>query len=498
MKLKTKLIVAFVTLIILPVGLIVLAVYGFGSYQIKVIEKTYELSGTTYESLLNSVQMMNRLAEQSYHKLKDIAQEDPEKLEDATYLEKVNQKLERKSSYLIVRRGENISYIGADSTKTQKVIEHLPQYQGEEGASENGVYLGGESRALVKQIDFQYPDKEKGSIFIVTDAASMVPEVKAFLVDIVFAVIAILFLTASVFILWIYRSVVSPIRRMQAAAANIKEGNLDFHLEAEADDELGELCHSMEDMRLKLKDTMEEKLVYDKESKELISNISHDLKTPITAIKGYVEGIMDGVADTPEKIDKYIRTIYNKANEMDALINELTLYSKIDMNRIPYNFATIPVNAYFEDCAEDLSLELEAKGVDFSYSNFVEGDIRIIADAEQLKRVINNIVNNSLKYMDKEKAKIQLRVKDVGDFIQVELEDNGKGIANKDLPNIFERFYRADASRNSSKGGSGIGLSIVKKIIEEHGGKIWATSKEGTGTIMYFVIRKYQEVPVHE
>lgn len=207
---------------------------------------------------------------------------------------------------------------------------------------------------------------------------------------------------------------------------------------------------------------------------------------------------MDGVADTPEKIDKYIRTIYNKANEMDALINELTLYSKIDMNRIPYNFATIPVNAYFEDCAEDLSLELEAKGVDFSYSNFVEGDIRIIADAEQLKRVINNIVNNSLKYMDKEKAKIQLRVKDVGDFIQVELEDNGKGIANKDLPNIFERFYRADASRNSSKGGSGIGLSIVKKIIEEHGGKIWATSKEGTGTIMYFVIRKYQEVPVHE
>ena len=125
----------------------------------------------------------------------------------------------------------------------------------------------------------------------------------------------------------------------------------------------------------------------------------------------------------------------------------------------------------------------------------MEDDQKIIADPEQLKRVINNIISNSLKYMEREHGLINLRVKDVGDFIQVELEDNGKGIAAKDLPNIFDRFYRTDASRNSSKGGSGIGLSIVKKIIEDHGGKIWATSREGTGTVMYFVIRKYQEVP---
>ena len=218
----------------------------------------------------------------------------------------------------------------------------------------------------------------------------------------------------------------------------------------------------------------------------------------MTTIKGYAEGIMDGVADTPEKVDKYIRTIYNKASEMDLLINELTLYSKIDTNRIPYNFDILSVNEYFNDCAEDLSVELESKNVEFGYFNYVTPDVRVIADAEQMKRVIHNIVNNSLKYMDKDKAKINLRVKDVGDFIQAEIEDNGKGIAAKDLPNIFDRFYRTDASRNSSKGGSGIGLSIVKKIIEEHGGKIWATSREHTGTTMYFVLRKYQEVPVHE
>ena len=308
----------------------------------------------------------------------------------------------------------------------------------------------------------------------------------------------IVFCTASALIFWIYRTVSLPLAKLQAAARNIKEGNLDFEIKNETNDEIGQLCQDFEEMRLRLKANAEEKVAYDKENKELISNISHDLKTPITAIKGYVEGIMDGVADTPEKMDRYIKTIYNKANEMDLLINELTFYSKIDTNRIPYNFNTIPVNAYFDDCAEELSMELESKNVEFGYFNYVEGDVKIIADAEQIKRVIHNIINNSLKYMDKAKGMINLRVKDVGDFVQVELEDNGKGIAAKDLTKIFERFYRTDASRNSSKGGSGIGLSIVKKIVEEHGGKIWATSREGTGTTMYFVLRKYQEVPIHE
>ena len=95
--------------------------------------------------------------------------------------------------------------------------------------------------------------------------------------------------------------------------------------------------------------------------------------------------------------------------------------------------------------------------------------------------------------MNKTEKFINIRIKDVGDFIQVEIEDNGRGIAQKDLPYIFDRFYRTDASRNSATGGSGIGLSIVKKIIEDHGGYIWATSKEGEGTCMHFVLRKYQE-----
>ena len=296
--------------------------------------------------------------------------------------------------------------------------------------------------------------------------------------------------------LWIYRSVATPLVKLRKATQNIKEGNLDFVLDVDGSDEFSELCRDFEEMRRRLKESAEEKIILDKENKELISNISHDLKTPITAVKGYVEGIMDGVADTPEKMDRYVRTIYNKTNEMDHLINELTFYSKIDTNRIPYTFSKLNVEDYFSDCAEEIGLELETRGIQLYYANYVDRNVQVIADGEQIRRVIHNIIGNAIKYMDKQKGVIQIRVKDVGDFVQVEIEDNGKGIASKDLAFIFDRFYRTDVSRNSSKGGSGIGLSIVRKIMEDHGGKVWATSREGIGTIMYFVLRKYQEVPM--
>ena len=320
------------------------------------------------------------------------------------------------------------------------------------------------------------------------------PEIQQFIISACIAVVLILAFTAMIMMVWIYGSIISPIHKLQEAAQNVEEGNLNFEIKPEKDDEMGRLMQAFEKMRIRLRDNAEEKLKSDRESKELISNISHDLKTPITAIKGYVEGIRDGVADTPEKMEKYIGTIYNKANEMDTLINELTFYSKIDTNRIPYTFSKLNVEDYFADCAEEVGLELETRGIELVYANYVEDNVQVIADGEQIRRVIHNIISNAIKYMDKPKGIIQIRIKDVGDFIQVEIEDNGKGIAAKDLPSIFDRFYRTDVSRNSSKGGSGIGLSIVKKILEDHGGKVWATSREGIGTIMYFVLRKYQEV----
>lgn len=497
MKFKTRLIVAFFTVIMVPILLASLAILLLGRYQISSIEKTYGLKSTSLEVLSNPVQVLGQLTVEPFHELRKTAEQDPDSLEDATYLGEFNQMLSDKKSCLIVRKDDTITYMGTEMDDVEDVLQKLPAYGSTGTSSDSGLYFGGNVQALIRQVDFRYTDGARGSAFIITDVGSMIPEIREFAVDTLVAVALVLIFTAALLVLWIYRTVMQPLRKVQQAAQNIKEGNLDFEIKWKTDDELGQLCRAFEEMRRRLKATAEEKLAFDKENKELISNISHDLKTPVTTIKGYAEGIMDGVADTPEKLGKYIRTIYNKAGEMDTLINELTFYSKIDTNRIPYNFDTLSVNNYFNDCAEDLALELEQRNVEFGYFNYVEEDVRVIADAEQIKRVIHNIINNSLKYMDKKQGKINLRVKDVGDFVQVEIEDNGCGIAAKDLTNIFERFYRTDASRNSSKGGSGIGLSVVKKILEDHGGKIWATSREGTGTTMYFVLRKYQEVPVN-
>ena len=126
-------------------------------------------------------------------------------------------------------------------------------------------------------------------------------------------------------------------------------------------------------------------------------------------------------------MDRYVRTIYNKTNEMDHLINELTFYSKIDTNRIPYTFSKLNVDDYFSDCAEEIGLELETRGIQLYYANYVDRNVLVIADGEQIRRVIHNIIGNAIKYMDKTKGVIQIRVKDVGDFVQVEIEDNEKG-----------------------------------------------------------------------
>ena len=496
MKLKSKIIISFCIIIFVPIVLMMAALFSFQRIQVKAIEQTYGIKENNYSYFSNSMQLLSRFTRESFETLLDLSKQDPDKLENKAFLEQMNDTLREKYSYLVVRRGDELIYVGDD--KEASLLTDLPAYGGEESGADTGIYVDGDKQALIKQIDFVYTDGSQGSVFIITILEETVPELKSLMADVGISIILILILTACMLTVWIYTSFINPIKKLQVAAQNIKDGNLDFTVDVETNDEIGELCRNFEEMRQRLKDNAEEKLSGERENKALISNIAHDLKTPITAVKGYAEGLIDGVADTPEKRDKYIRTIYNKANEMDTLINELTLYAKIDTNRIPYNFAKLNVAEYFNDCIEEIGLDLEAKNIGLAYFNYADEDVQIIADPEQLKRVVNNIVGNSVKYLDKQKGFINIRIKDVGDFIQVEIEDNGRGIAARDLPYIFDRFYRADASRNSATGGSGIGLSIVKKIIEDHGGKIWATSKESIGTVMYFVLRKYQEVPYEQ
>ena len=493
MKIKTRLVIAFFTTVLMPVCLLCLAMLLLGVHSVRSIEETFGID-FSFGYYVNSLQVISDSTENVCSDMRQKAAEDPAAFDSFAYLQEINSELTEKVSYLVVIRNGELYYKGSERA-TDDLIRILPPCDDGTQPSTAGVIVGRKKRALVRQVNITFSDGGTGAAYVVTPASAVIPQVHALIIQMAVSVVFILILTAGGLTLWIYRGIRTPIRRLQEATDRITRGDLDFTVEAPGNDELSDLCRSFEMMRQRLAESEAEKARYDQENRELISNISHDLKTPITTVKGYVEGIMDGVADTPEKMERYIRTIYNKAIEMDRLINELTFYSKIDANRIPYHFTRLNAAEFFEDCAEEVSMDLEQQGVTFRYVNRTDRGVRIIADPEQLKRVIGNIITNSVKYMDKKDGFIELRILDAGDFIQVELEDNGKGISQKELPHIFDRFYRADSSRNSEQGGSGIGLSIVRKIIEDHSGKIWAVSTPGRGTTMCFVIRKYQEVP---
>lgn len=494
MKLRNRLVIAFIIILLVPVGLVALCITMLNGYQVRLLHQAYGVQ--TDESNLfnaNTIELFDALAEKSNSTVVDELENNREQFRDVEYLAELNEKISSWYSFLVVRCDDEFLYFGKSGDWSSELLSQLPGYGAAISSNNLRVYTGDVTNCLMNQNDFIFRDGTKGTVFVITPITAL-PQLKSMYLELAVSVVIIMLFTALLLIIWIYSSIISPIHKLQKATRAIRDGNLDYEVDVKGEDEISQLCMDFEEMRRRLKENSEEKVHYDEDNKELISNISHDLKTPITAIKGYVEGIMDGVASSPDKLDKYIRTIYNKANDMDRLIDELTFYSKIDTNKIPYNFAPINVAAYFGDCSEELMLDLEGQGIEMQYMNFCDADVEVIADAEQMKRVVNNIINNSIKYMDKKKGIINMRIKDLGDFVQVEIEDNGKGIAAKDLPYIFDRFYRTDKARNSQKGGSGIGLSIVHKIIEDHGGQIWATSREGTGTVMHFALRKYQEV----
>lgn len=491
MKLSTKVKISFGLLILMPVLLFAITMIALTAFQIKEINSQYNTSGTSYETLTNPVDLIQSICQSQYEELKDAADRDPELFSEEAFLTDMNNALGKRSAFLIVVQNGVNTYSGsALSSQILKELENIDPTE----SGENSIYLGGEYQVLVENVQFTTETGVEGTAYIVMEIQELIPQMRMLIFDGIIAVVLILILTSALFTTWIFRETVRPIKKLKLATYNIKNGNLDFELNVKGRDEVSELCRDFDEMRRRLKENADGKVRADAENKELISNISHDLKTPITAIKGYVEGIMDGVADTDEKMDRYIRTIYNKACDMDKLIDELTFYSKIDTNRIPYHYSRINLTDYFDDCVEELTIELEAKGIRLVYDNRLSADTKIVADAEQFKRVINNITGNSVKYMEKEQGEIGIALWEDDFWVYIDIKDNGKGISREDLPYIFDRFYRTDASRNSRQGGSGIGLSIVKKIISDHGGSISAESDLGKGTTMHIMMSRYREV----
>lgn len=485
MKLTKKVKIAFFPSVFLPLMILLfslLCIWKVNGTLINEIHRGIDI-------FISPTRAVNELTREEFNEIQINAVKDEVCFESITYLEEMNEKLLEKNSFLLVRKENKIAFCGVKKLD-DKFISMLPKFGATSSDIDGGLFVDSPKPYLIKQQDFHYSDDSEGTIFIVTDVSSVLPKAKVIFFRLVFLIAAVVLFSSTILSYMIYHEILTPLKVLKEATQRIKEGDLDTPIKTNRCDEIVEVFDSFDEMRIKLKETVDLKLKYEQDNRELISNISHDLKTPITAIKGYIEGIKDGVADTPEKMEKYIRIIYNKATEMDGLINELALYTQLDHSSIPYNFIKINVEEYFKDCVDEISADLDNHKIGFTFLNYSDKDCNIIIDPEQMKRVINNLISNAVKYNDKEKGQITMRIEEREDTLLIAIEDNGKGIAPKDLPHVFDRTYRGDASRNSTQGGSGLGLSIAKKIIEEHGGTIWATSKEEVGTTISFEIRK--------
>ncbi|MFL0266579.1 HAMP domain-containing sensor histidine kinase [Candidatus Clostridium radicumherbarum] len=483
MSLRIRLIISYVAMIFVPIALSIVTAIIIMVIFLRSAAGIYNINLT-----INPYKQIIEKGVNLYNDIKTTTESNPEKFQDKSYISQLDSKLSRANSGIIIRKNNEIIYT-SKILDNSPIIKNLPKFGRSNEDKVDHMELRGDS-SLIRQQDFYFKDNSEGTIFLVTYIGPLAKIIERLITTIIIAIILILILTDGVLTYLVSRSVFKPIEELKHAANQIKEGNLDFEIKTNSKDEIGELCLAFEEMRGKLKESVDMQFQYENNRKELISNISHDLKTPVTAIKGYVEGIMDGVAASPEKMDKYIKTIYSKATDIDRLIDELFLFSKLDLNKLPFNFELTDITSYMQDCIEELQLDLEKKNFELIYHNYIEGSSTVLADRERIKRVITNIVENAVKYTKNENGKIEINLSKNNNDVQFQIKDNGQGIPEKDIPYIFDRFFRADLSRNTLTGGSGLGLAIAKLIIEEHGGSIWAESTEGIGTSIYFTLKQ--------
>lgn len=490
MNIKRKLLFAFIIMIMFPCAMLAVVSVLMMRYQAHAVEEMHNIETDTFQVLFsNSMQILDNLTKEMYDDLVTLVQHNPDELLNVEYTKDINALLETKYSFLLIRKGEEIIFCGNDTMYT-KIKHDILDYGAYNTEIDGGVYVSGQIPYLLKQYDFLFSDDSKGSIFIISSINTMIPQLKNTLLQGSVSIFATLVITACILLVWLYQSIAKPITVLKRVTNEVKNGNLDFRLEGTPSDEIGELCQDFDEMREHLKEQIDVRIQYEQDLRELISNISHDLKTPLTAIQGYAEGLLDGVANTKEKQEKYLRTIYTKASDMATLVEELSYYTKIDANTIPYHFEQVELVSYFEEYLEKLSLDLEGKNCNLQFQSELKAGQQVWLDKEQIKRVVNNIIGNALKYQDKEEGKIEIILHDAETMVEVEIKDNGSGITKEALPYIFERFYRADVSRNSKKGGTGLGLAIVKKVVVEHGGTVRASSIYKEGTCIYFTLKK--------
>ncbi|WP_314000115.1 two-component system histidine kinase PnpS [uncultured Paenibacillus sp.] len=213
---------------------------------------------------------------------------------------------------------------------------------------------------------------------------------------------------------------------------------------------------------------------------EFVANVSHELKTPIAAVKGFAETLLGGAVNDPDTAKSFLQIIYDESERLNRLIGDILELSKVESRRVPLQFSPVELSSFTEKTVELLATEASRKGILLDVS--VEPGLYVEADEDRLRQIVMNLLSNGINYTP-EGGRVSVKVDGDDDHIRIRISDTGIGIPKKDLPRIFERFYRVDKARSRSSGGTGLGLSIVKHLVELHKGTIAVDSKVGAGSV---------------
>lgn len=309
--------------------------------------------------------------------------------------------------------------------------------------------------------------------------------------------IIIVALTAVIITHTLSRSILQPLQKLKVASRKIKDGDFRFHLHSNGKDELADLCNDFDDMRRRLQESVELQLTYEQEEKNLIAGMAHDLRTPITSIKGYIEGLRDGVANTPEKQKRYLDTLAVKTEDLNRLVDSLFLFSKLDTGKYPFHFETVEIREYMKGYVASRVYDCAQQGMTLHYQDRMEGPAYLRLSVAEMERVFNNIISNSMKYKPKETGNLTITLSAVEKNAVLCFADDGNGVPEESIGKLFQRFYRADPSRNNPSEGSGLGLSIAKQIVEAHGGTIVAGNNHGLSITITLPIRDQDQSQDH-
>ena len=290
--------------------------------------------------------------------------------------------------------------------------------------------------------------------------------------------LAIVLILSSAFLVLYFFQVHRPIKEITRATNEYSKGNLSYHVKPMHNDEIGRLGMSLDYMASQLNES-------DKFQQKFLSNISHDFRSPLTSIKGYLEAIQDGTIP-PEMLDKYIGIMLFETERLTKLTSNILTLNELDPKSVRLDISTFDLNSIIRHTVETFEGTCKKKGIKFNitYANSVQN---VKADKGRIQQVIYNLIDNAIKF-SKENSYIYITVKEKGEKAQISIKDTGCGIAKEDIDKIWDRFYKSDSSRGRDKKGSGLGLSITKEVIQAHGENIDVVSTVGVGTEFIFTL----------